>query len=140
MRLAQASAAMLSGVEVCEEVQQQIHYADMLIRVSRNQESTWCQILEQIDEDTAKIGFPYVKYITETGQVTENEAMNWLFPDGTVSYKETILCCTNESVDKWNGIVQAMNTGIEYRLLSKDSFEEVDDFKGHLKKWSTKNY
>ena len=34
MRLAQASAAMLSGVEVCEEVQQQIHYADMLIRVS----------------------------------------------------------------------------------------------------------
>ena len=140
MRLAQASAAMLSGVEVCEEVQQQIQYADMLIRVSRNQESTWCQILEQIDEDTAKIGFPYVKYITETGQVTENEAMNWLFPDGTVSYKETILCCTNESVDKWNGIVQAMNTGIEYRLLSKDSFEEVDDFKGHLKKCSPKNY
>ena len=138
MRLAQASAAMLSGVEVCEEVQQQIHYADMLIRVSRNQESTWCQKLEQTDEDTSKLGFPYVKYITETGQVTENEAMNWLFPDGIVSYNETILCCTNESVDKWNGIVQAMNSGIEYKLLSKDSFEEVDDFNGHLKKMLTK--
>ena len=34
MRLAQASEAMLSGVEVCEEVQQQIQYADMFIRVS----------------------------------------------------------------------------------------------------------
>ena len=71
-----------------------------------------------------------MKYITETGQVTENEALNWLFPDGTVSYNETILCCTNDSVDKWNGIVQAMNRGIEYKLLSEDSFEEVDDFNG----------
>jgi hypothetical protein len=31
-----------------------------------------------------------------------------------------------------------MNRGIEYKLLSKDSFEEVDDFNGHLKKMLTK--
>jgi hypothetical protein len=40
MHLAQASAAMLSGHQVCEEDQQQLHYADMLIKVSRNQDST----------------------------------------------------------------------------------------------------
>jgi hypothetical protein len=34
MRLAQASAALLSGRQVCEEDQQQLQYADMLIKVS----------------------------------------------------------------------------------------------------------
>jgi hypothetical protein len=27
-----------------------------------------------------------------------------------------------------------MNTGIEYKLMLRDSFEEVDDPNGHLKK------
>ncbi len=43
MCLAQASVALLSGHQVCEEVQRQLQYADMLIKVSRNQDSTWCQ-------------------------------------------------------------------------------------------------
>jgi hypothetical protein len=34
MRLAQASAALLSGRQVCEEDQRQLQYADMLIKVS----------------------------------------------------------------------------------------------------------
>jgi hypothetical protein len=34
MRLAQASAAFLSGRQVCEEDQRQLQYADMLIKVS----------------------------------------------------------------------------------------------------------
>ncbi len=34
MRLAQASAALLSGCQVCEEAQRQLQYADMLIKVS----------------------------------------------------------------------------------------------------------
>ncbi len=43
MCLAQASAALLSGRQVCEEDQRQLQYADMLIKVSQNQDSTWCQ-------------------------------------------------------------------------------------------------
>ncbi len=65
MRLAQASAALLSGRQVCEEDQQQLQYADMLIKVSQNQDSTWCQEVERIDENTATLGFPYLKYITK---------------------------------------------------------------------------
>ncbi len=38
MHLAQASAALLSGCQVCEEDQRQLQYADMLIKVSQNQE------------------------------------------------------------------------------------------------------
>ncbi len=34
MRLAQASAALLSGGQVCKEDQRQLQYADMLIKVS----------------------------------------------------------------------------------------------------------
>jgi hypothetical protein len=124
MRLAQALAALLSGGQVCKEDQQQLQYADMLIKVSRNQDSTWCQEVERIDENTTTLGFPYLKYITETNQVTENDVLNWLY--------------NNENVDKWNAIVQRMNTGTEYKVMSRDSFEEVDDPNGHLKKMLTK--
>ncbi len=73
MHLAQASAALLSGGQVCKEDQGQLQYADMLIEVSQNQESTWCQEVERIDENTTTLGFPYLKYITKTNQVTEND-------------------------------------------------------------------
>ncbi len=64
--------------------------------------------------------------------------MNWLYPNGIISYQEPILCSNNESVDKWNAIVQRMNTGTEYKVMLRDSFEEVDDPNGHLKKMLTK--
>jgi hypothetical protein len=44
----------------------------------------------------------------------------------------------NESVDRWNAIVQRINTGIEYKLMSRDNFEEMDGQNGHLKKMLTK--
>jgi ATP-dependent DNA helicase PIF1 len=34
----------------------------------------------------------------------------------------------------WNAIAQGMNTSEEHILMSKDSFSEVDDMNGHLKK------
>jgi hypothetical protein len=40
MHLAQDSAALLSGGQVCEEDQRQLQYADMLIKGTRNQDST----------------------------------------------------------------------------------------------------
>ncbi len=104
MRLAQASAALLSGRQVCEEDQQQLQYADMLIKVSQNQDSTWCQEVERIDENTTTLGFCYLKYITKTNQVIDNDALNWLYLNGNISYQETILCSNNESVGRWNAI------------------------------------
>ncbi len=138
MCLAQASAALLSGGQVCKEDQQQFQYADMLIKVSQNQDFTCCQEVERIDENTTTLVFPYLKYITKTYQVTENDALNWLYPNRIISYQETILCSNNENVDKWNAIVQRMNMGTEYKVMSRDSFEEVDDPNGHLKKMQTK--
>jgi hypothetical protein len=71
MRLAQALAALLSGCQVCEEDQRQLQYADMLIKFSQNQDSTWCQEVKSIDENTTSLDFPYLKYITKTNQVTD---------------------------------------------------------------------
>jgi hypothetical protein len=138
MRLAQASAALISGLQVCEEDQRQLQNADMLIKVSRNQDSTWCQEVKRIDENTTTLGLPYLKYITKTNQVTDNDALNWLYPNGNISYQDTILCSNNKCIDRWNVIVQRMNTITEYKLMSRDSFEEVDDQNGHLKKMLTK--
>ncbi len=47
---------------------------------------------KRIDENTTTLGFPYLKYITKINQVTVNDALNWLYPNGNVSYQETILC------------------------------------------------
>ncbi len=61
-----------------------------------------------------------------------------MYPNGIIFYQETISCSNNESVDKWNSFVQRMNTGTEYKVMLRDSFEEVDDPNGHLKKMLTK--
>ena len=63
----------------------------MLIDVSRNRDSSWCKVVNRIDEDESTLAFPFVKYITITDQVRENEALNWLYPNETISYQETIL-------------------------------------------------
>ncbi len=111
MCLAQASAALLSGGQVCEEDQRQLQYVDMLIKVSWNRDSTWCQEIESIDENITTLGLSYLKYITKTNQVIENDALNWLYPNRIISYQETILCSNNESVDKWNAILWKTNPG-----------------------------
>jgi hypothetical protein len=61
-----------------------------------------------------------------------------LYPNKIVSYQETILCSNNESIDKWNAIVQRINSCTEYKVMSRDSFEEVDNPNGYLKKMLTK--
>jgi hypothetical protein len=79
-----------------------------------------------------------VKYITKTNQATDNDALNWLSQNGNIFFQETILCSNNERVDRWNAIVQRMNTSIEYKLMIRDSFEEVVNPNRHLKKILTK--
>ncbi len=44
------------------------------------------------------------------------------------------LCSNYESVDTWNAIAQGMNSSEEHILRSKESFSEVDDINGQLKK------
>jgi hypothetical protein len=66
MCLAQAAAALLSGGEVTVEDQQQLQYADMLTDISQNQCSNWCKEVEMIDENTIRLGFPYLKYILQS--------------------------------------------------------------------------
>ena len=45
-----------------------------------------------------------------------------------------ILCATNDAVDKWNTIIQGLNTNPIHQYLSKDSFDEVDDPHGILQR------
>ncbi len=79
-----------------------------------------------------------MKFITKTNQDTDNDALNWLYPNENISYQEAIFCSNKESIDRWNAIVQKMKMSIEYKLMSRDSFEEVDNPNGHLKKMLTK--
>jgi ATP-dependent DNA helicase PIF1 len=68
-----------------------------------------------------------MKYYTEADH---KGAVEWLYPGGQL----TILCSNNASVDIRNAVAQVMNSSVEHTLRSKDSFSEVDDPKGHLKK------
>jgi hypothetical protein len=132
---AQASAALLNGGNVSQEDLQQIQYANRLIDISRNRDSSWCKVINRIDADESTLGFPILKYITSTKQVRDNESLNWLYPNRTISYQETILCSNNESVDNWNTIIQLLNReSTIHTLYSKDSFEEVDDPSGYFVK------
>jgi hypothetical protein len=54
-----------------------------------------------IDENTIRLGFRYLEYILQSNL---DEALEWMYPDGFISSKVTILCSNNESVDRWNAI------------------------------------
>ena len=131
MRLATAAAAQARGGILSQEEEAQLQYAAMLIDVSKNRNSPWCQVIEEEDENTSKLGFPFMNYYT---QADHKHALEWLYPGGHLDSTATILCSTNESVDMWNAIAQGMNTSEEHILKSKDSFSEVDDMNGHLKR------
>jgi hypothetical protein len=72
-----------------------------------------------------------MKYYTEADHKV---AVEWLYPGGQVDFSATILCSNNASVNMWNTVAQGMNSSVEHTLRLKDSFSEVDDPKGHLKK------
>lgn len=135
MRLSVAASARRRGGVLTEEEIEQLNYADMLIDVSKNQNSQWCQVLDTIDEDTCTLGLPLLNYFI----VEEHEmAVEWLYPEGTLDFNATILCSTNESVDLWNAVAQDLNPNDAHLLRSKDTFSEVDDLHGHIKKMLNK--
>jgi hypothetical protein len=130
MRLATAAAARARGGILSQDEQEQLQYADMLIDVSKNLNSTHCQVIEVEDENVSKLGLPILQYFTEAEY---DSAVEWLYPGGQLDFNATILCCNNASVDRWNAIAQGMNPSEEHILKSKDCFSEVDDINGHLK-------
>jgi ATP-dependent DNA helicase PIF1 len=129
MRLASAADARARGGPITPDEALQLRYADMLIDVSMNRNSDQCIVMDKIDMDTSVLSLPLMKYHTEV-----NEAVEWLYPGRQLDFSATILCSNNNSVDMWNSIAQEMNPESEKKLLSKDSFSEVDDPNGHLKK------
>ncbi len=92
-------------------------------------------MVQEIDDDTKTLGFPNLRCSTESNQIHNNDASNWLHQDADrYSFNQTILCSTNESIDHWNAIAQERNINHPFELLSQDTFEEVGDPHGHIKK------
>ena len=52
MRLATAAAAQACGDLLSQEEEDQLRYADMLLDVSNNRNSPWCQVIQQVDDIT----------------------------------------------------------------------------------------
>jgi hypothetical protein len=72
-------------------------YADMLIDIKRNKNSSLCQaILTSEDNDIIRLALPLMKYYTD---IQWQRALDWLYPGQQLDYTVTILCATNESVD-----------------------------------------
>ena len=136
MQLANAAMAVAQSQTITLEESAQLSYASMLIDVSHNKNSQLCQVLHWEDEDTAVIGLPSIQYFTE---YQHTKAVAWLYPDGQLDPQTTILCSSNNSVDNWNAIAQALNPNDSVMLTSKDTFAEVDDEKGLISKIMTKH-
>ena len=56
-----AAAAQAPGGILSQEEEAQLQYAAMLIDVSKNCNSPWCQVIEEEDENTSKLGLPFMK-------------------------------------------------------------------------------
>jgi hypothetical protein len=97
MCLATAAGARACGGLLSQEEEEQLQYADMLIDVSNNHNSPWCQVIQEEDENISKLGFPFMKYYTEADHA---RAVEWLYPGGQLDFSATILCSNNASVNK----------------------------------------
>jgi hypothetical protein len=89
MRLATAAAAQAHGGLLSQEEEEQLRYAEMLIDVSKNRNSPWCNVIEQEDENVSKLGLPFMQYYT---QAHHTSAVEWLYSGGHLDFSATILC------------------------------------------------
>jgi hypothetical protein len=82
-----------------------------------------------------KIGFPDISYESDP-----NSLIHWLHPNGfdlSTITTNCILAVTNDQVDHWNKKIQDMNNNPVTKLISVDSFVEVDDPHDYLKNMIT---
>jgi hypothetical protein len=87
MCLATAAAAQARGGLLSQEEEEQLRYTDMLIHVSNNRNSPWCQVIEHEDENVSKLGLPFIQYYT---QADHKHAVEWLYPGGHSDSSATI--------------------------------------------------
>jgi hypothetical protein len=92
VRLATAAAARARGGLLSQDEEEQLQYADMLIDVSKNRNSTHCQVIKVEDENVSKICLPIMQYFT---LADHDSAVEWLYPGGQLDFSATILCCNN---------------------------------------------
>jgi hypothetical protein len=57
MHLAIVAAAQARGGFLPQEEEEQLWYVDMLIDVSKNCNSLWCQVIQEEGENISKLGF-----------------------------------------------------------------------------------
>jgi hypothetical protein len=90
---------------------------------------------DPIDSSKCKIGLPLLQFFTNSER---SAAIEWLYPDATfdsnIALSSVVLASNNDAVDRWNGIIQSLNTNAIQQYSSRDSFDEVDDEKNILKR------
>ncbi len=91
-RLATAAGAQARGGLLSQEEEEQLQYADMLIYVSKNCNSLWCQVIQKEDENISKLGFLFMKYYVEADH---KGSVEWLYPGKQLDLSATILYSNN---------------------------------------------
>ena len=120
--------------------EKQLKYAQFLLDLSRNRASNSLIVLhtDVSDSSKCKVGLPLLSYFTTSAR---SSAVDWLYPgcifDANIALGSVILASTNEAVDRWNDIIQSLNSENSFEYHSRDSFDEVDDEKDILKRMLT---
>jgi len=123
-------------------------YADAILEIGEGRPATDSFIMNiKQERDQASVtntfALPHVGYFSNTDEECD-AAVEWLHParnlqaEGSLKNK-TILAVTNERVDYWNAKLQELNPNPMYRLVSHDTFADVDDPHGHLARLLTED-
>ncbi len=64
-RLATAAAARAQGGLILQDEEEQLQYADMLIDVSMNCNSSQCHVIQDMDDNISTLGLPFMKYYSK---------------------------------------------------------------------------
>ena len=87
----------------------QISFAEGILAVGEARNHPEAIVVEIRDANSQIIAMPFQKYIVDSGNDDSRvAALSWLFPNGRpYDYPSNcVLAITNESVDKWNALIQ----------------------------------
>ena len=141
LRALQESVDENTTSEAREHARMQGVYAQAILEIGEGRPSTDSFIMNiKQEKDQASVintfALPHVE-LYRNNEAELDMAVEWLHPGGDLQAEgalrtKTILAVTNECVDAWNTRLQRLNKNKEYRLVSHDTFADVDDPKGHL--------
>jgi len=121
-----------------EFLENQKAYADMITKIGEGRWKGSNYIAENKAQGTQTILLPNVTCITD-----QRAAITFIYPNNFNTYnfaKRGILAGTNQEVDQWNTLIQALNPQFDSKrqhLLSADVLAEVDDPHGFLQELLT---